>query len=154
MDAEFPSLTAEQWRDVQSFFMRLRGMEGTFTYGDPRFRLPTGNVRGTPTIQVAGQTGHFLRINDFDPNITKAIAAGDFFQIGTRVYQAIEDADSDSGGNVFVDIFPRLRESPAASTPVIFKDTKILWRLSSPDFDWSTNHAGLYSISFEAVEAR
>jgi intracellular sulfur oxidation DsrE/DsrF family protein len=52
-----------------------------------------------------------------------------------------------------LDIWPRLRESPADNAVVVTSNTVGLFRLASNDSEWNVNEATVYGITFAAVEA-
>jgi hypothetical protein len=52
-----------------------------------------------------------------------------------------------------LDIWPRLRESPADNAVVVTTSTVGLFRLASNDTEWSVDEASIYGLTFGAVEA-
>lgn len=141
---------AEPWA---AFLETLKGPFGTFLMGDPWGKAPRGAATGTPLVKGGSQTGETLLTDGWSNSIT-ALKAGDYIQIGQRLYKVKQDASSDGSGNATLEIFPKLRESPADNAPIITSSPKGLFRLADSDvplFDLDTDR--LYDISFTAVEA-
>lgn len=142
---------AEQW---QCFLLQLNGMAGTFYLGDPLHTEPRGNWAGNPLVNGASQTGQVLNLNGFVPGAT--VEPGDHFQVGLRLYKYIgtSTAVADGSGQVSLDIWPRLRESPSNGQSLITFAPKGLFRLASNEYDIFSSHAmEYYEISFSAIEA-
>ena len=140
-----------------SFLVALRGSYGTFLIGDPAARSPQGSIAGTPVVDGAGQSGHTLALRGFTSSATDVLKAGDYIQIGTglssRLYKVLVDVDADSSGDAVVDIWPRLRTSPADGTSIITTNTVGLFRMSSNTTPIEIRYPALYSGSFSAQEA-
>jgi hypothetical protein len=142
---------AEPW---VGFLESLKGPVGTFLMGDPWGKNPRGTATGTPLVNGGSQTGETLLTKGWTINITGILKAGDYIQIGQRLYKVKQDANSDGSGNATLEIRPRLRESPANNTSIITASPKGLFRLNSvevPLFDLDIER--IYSIAFTAVEA-
>lgn len=142
---------AEPW---VGFLEALKGPVGTFLMGDPWGKNPRGTATGTPLVKGASQTGETLLTDGWTINITGILKAGDYIQIGQRLYKVKQDANSNGSGDATLEIGPRLRESPADNAPIITASPKGLFRLNSvevPLFDLDRER--LYSVSFTAVEA-
>lgn len=142
---------AELWN---SFLVSLNGIVGTFLIGHPLSILPRGVATGTPRVNGANQTGKILITDGWNTSVTNILKKGDFIQIGNRLYQVLNDVNSDVSGNCTLDIWPRLRESPADNESIVTISPKGLFRLI---FNENIIHycdvTNLYSISFEAEEA-
>lgn len=142
--------------DWQAFLLSLGGLFGTFYLGDPLGRTAQGTVDGTPLVDGAAQTGKTLDTKGWTPG-DGVLLAGDYIQIGSgttqRLYQVLVDVDTDSGGLATLDIWPRLRESPADSAAITISDTKGVFRLRKNLNSWDMNVAEYYGFSFDAVEA-
>ena len=142
---------AEEWIGMLT---SLRGRWGTFLIGDPAGAAPRGTWAGTPLVSGAGQTGETLAVDGFSGGATAK--RGDYVQIGTggsaRLYKVLADATA-AGGAMTLDIWPRLRESPADNAVVVTTSTVGLFRLASNDTEWSVDEASIYGLTFAAVEA-
>lgn len=142
---------AEQW---MCFLLQLNGTAGSFMLGDPLQTAPRGNWSGAPVVNGSGQKGNSINIRGLIPGAT--IAPGDCFQIGNRLYKYIcmNTVAADGSGQATLDIFPRLRESPADGTGIIAIAPKGLFRLSSNDTEiYSSHQMEYYEVGISAVEA-
>jgi hypothetical protein len=146
--AEMERPAAEEWIAALA---SLRGAWGTFRLADPGGATPRGTWAGTPLVKGAGQTGETLLVDGFSAGAT--IKAGDYFQIGDRLYKVLVDA-TESSGEITIDIWPRLRESPADNAVITTSSAKGLFRLASNTQGWALQGSGLrYTLAFGAVEA-
>lgn len=155
LSIDLPPLTQDQARQFIAFGLALDGMRGTFTFGDPLRTSPVGTA-ATPSygrVATANMTGKVLPTTGWTASQAILFEAGDYIQIGNRLYIVVKRASSDLAGNASLYIFPRLRESPALNTPVITSNTTGIWRLADSNFDWSFSASRMYSIKFAAVEA-
>lgn len=142
---------AEEWH---SFLLKLNGRQGTFLMGDPLGVLPQGVATGTPLVNGASQTGQSLITDGWNPSVTNILKAGDYIQISNRLYKVINSVDSDGSGNATLDIFPRLRESPANNEAINTVGTRGLFRLvSATNSIINSDEQQVFSISFQAEEA-
>jgi hypothetical protein len=130
---------AQQWA---AFLLALKGRFGTFTMGYAGVTAPLGVATGTPLVNGAGQSGEALA--------TK----GDLLQVGSFLYSVLLDANSNVSGLVTLDIWPRLRASPADNAPITVANPTGLWRRASNEQSWVMEPGLLYSgFSFQVVEA-
>lgn len=144
---------AEEWI---AFLLKLNGPQGNFLMGDPLGYTPRGIATGTPRVNGANQTGQELITDGWTSSQTGILKAGDYLQIGYRLYKNLQDVNSDGSGNATLDIWPALRESPADDATIVTASTKGLFRLSSTRFPVASlsghQTAPIYSMSFSAVE--
>lgn len=107
-------------------------------------------------VNGASQTGKTLAVSLNLPPQT-ILKAGDYVETGTgtarRMYKTLTDTVTDGSGNATLDIFPRLRESPAANQNIYWNDTQGTFRLSSNQNSFDIDEALIYGIQFQAVEA-
>lgn len=154
-DLTLPPMRRDQAEEWLAALLSLRGRRGTFLLGDPDARQPRGTWAGTPVVAGAGQTGLELTIDGLSDGAT--IKAGDYFQLGSgassRLYKVLADVTADSSGEVTLDIWPRLRESPANDAEITVNNPVGVFRLASNAVEWDADHASIYGISFSAVEA-
>jgi len=106
-----------------AFICKQKNQYDTFTF-TPAIFAPNGFAAGTPLVNGASQTGGTISIKGFSPNITGIMKAGDFLKFANRdkVYMVTADGNSDGSGNVTLDIFPDLFQSPAADSAVTITD--------------------------------
>lgn len=153
LEVSLASLVREDAAPWIGFLTALRGKLGTFMFGDINCATPLGDAGGTPLVKGANQTGHILETDGWTHSMTGIMKAGDYFQIGQRLYMVVKDSDSDSSGNATLDIWPALRSSPADNAPIITENAKGLFKLTdstTPIYTIGPNKA--YQIGFSAVE--
>lgn len=141
-----------------SFFLKLNGREGTFLFGPPAAGTPRGTPTGTPLVDGAGQTGKSLDTKGWTNGSTGNLLEGDYIQIGTgstsRLYKILTaSVDADGSGLATIDIWPRLRESPADGATIVTTDAVGLFRLANNTMPWNLQGVSIYEASFDAVEA-
>jgi len=124
----------------------LCGQYGTMLLGDPAGATPQGTVSGSPVVDGASQGGFELNIRA----MTGSFAAGDYIQIGSRLYKILKDV---SGAACTLDIWPRLRESPADGAAIIYTDARGLFRLQKAESPFTYVSPKLASIQFSVIEA-
>lgn len=134
-------------------FLQLNGRFGTFRLGDASAKTPRGVATGTPLVNGAVQTGQVLVTDGWTISTTGILKQGDYIQIGDRLHKVMLDVNSDSLGNATLDIWPRLRASPADNAPIITSNTTGLFRRVSNEMPWDISPGIRYGISFSAVEA-
>ena len=138
---------AEEWIAALG---SLYGQYGTMLLGDPSGQTARGTISGSPTVNGASQTGTTLTVNA----ITGTLLAGDYIQLGTgstsRLHKVLEDVAS---GGTSIEIFPRLRESPANAAAISYSSTKGLFRLAKSTSPFTYVSPKLASITFDVVEA-
>lgn len=147
--------TAEDWL---SWLVALNGMEGTFLMGVAGCSTPRGAIGGTPLVAGAGQSGNTLQIDGCTPLVMNWLKAGDYIQLGsgldTHLHKNLNNASTDSGGFVTLDLWPRLRASPADNDPVVVSGANGLWRLAGNEMPFSLAPGVLVSVdSIEVIEA-
>jgi hypothetical protein len=151
---ELPPMREVQARAWMGALLSLRGLYGTFFFGDPLWKAPLGSWAGAPVINGAGQTGAVLNLTGFTAgSIGKA---GDWLQLGSgtssRLHMVTQDFIADGSGNAAIDIFPSLRSSPLSGAAVVTQSPQGIFRLASPDVG-RTWEPFRFGIAFEVVEA-
>ena len=129
----------------QAFLARLRGMENTFTLGDPLMKYSTD-----PDVQISQQNIKDTEVTMLN-NSTFDIDAGSHFSVGGHLYVLGEGVPSYSGGQV-VDISPPLKTTVNANTALDFQEPVGTWRMATNNVDWSISTAGFYSYTFSCIE--
>lgn len=153
-DVTLPAMERAEAEKWAGFILALNGPEGTFLLGDPLGALPKGAASGVPLINGGSQTGNSLVTDGWTPSVTGILKAGDYLQIGTYLYRVMQDVDSDSGGNATVDIYPRLRVSPANNDTILTVSCKGTFRLiASSNPMPSSDENQVYDFGFQAIEA-
>lgn len=145
---------AEQWI---AFFLSLNGRLGTFLLYDPAGSEARGSLVGAPAVDGGSQTGKELNTKGWTPSASGVLLAGDYFSLGTgvltRLYKVLKDVNADGSGLATLDIWPRLRESPADSAVMTFSQAKGTFRVSENVTRWDVGTAQFYGLGFTAEEA-
>jgi hypothetical protein len=156
-DVTLPPMKPDPAEDVVAFLLSLNGMEGTFLMPDLGYRAPRGSALGAPLVNGAGQTGKTLVTDNWNVSITNLLKPGDEFQLGTasvsRLYKVTAPVNSNGSGQATIEIWPRLRESPADNAVIWTESPKSVWRLMSNDSEWSVGVARIYGLRFSCREA-
>jgi len=156
MSFDLPPLTEAEWREWTGWLAALRGVRGTFLWGDPARTSPQGAGGGTPVVNGAAQTGLVLATDGW-PVSTLVLKRGDYFQLGngsaTRLHMVTADATTDSGGAVDLDIWPRLRESPADGALLTIDNPVGQWQLATNQNAWRHIEARQVNLSLDFKEA-
>jgi hypothetical protein len=146
---DLPTMTRAQAEIWIAWLLALNGRSGSFLFGDPAGTAPLGNAGGSPIVNGAGQTGKTLTIS----GLTGTLKAGDYFHIGSGLTQRLYKNLTDQGpGGVTLDIFPRLRESPANAAPLVLTNAQGAFALADNTTSWSIDNAKLYGLTFHAME--
>lgn len=155
LDVSLPPMKRANAAAWHAFLTALNGREGTFVMGDLVGANPRGTWSGTPLVNGSSQTGKTLNVDGVSAGATAL--AGDWFQLGsgstTRLHQVVQDATANGSGQLVLEIWPRLRASPADNAPLTITSAKGIWRLASNTREWSIGLAQIYGIRFAAVEA-
>ncbi len=69
-----------------------------------------------------------------------------------RLHQIVQDVDSDGSGNATLDIWPRLRVSPADNDPIVVAGCQGVFRLASNQMPVNIDEAKFHESSFTALE--
>ena len=156
LDVTLPRMrraTAAAWT---GWLTSLKGKVGSFLWGDHDARVPLGAPTGQPVVDGGLQSGQTVVTRGWVPNSPGILAAGDYIQIGSggsaRLYMVLSPADADGVGAATLDIFPRLRDQPPDSTPIITSYTVGRFKLTTNRPYWDADQASIYGISFSAIE--
>lgn len=154
LDISLPNLSRDDAAEWWSFLASLRGQFGTFMAGDPIASTPRGVATGTPVTGVAAPGDDELEIKGMTPSTGNIWRAGDYIQVGVRLYMILGSHTSNGSGSNTVPVFPTIREAIADSTAIITTNPKGLFRLTDPTVTWGVDERKTYDISFSAIEAR
>jgi hypothetical protein len=121
----------------------LAAQRGTFYFQDYANPTNRGGVTGTLTVTTATANATTLTFG----GATGSFALGDWLQISTSLYKVVQVNSSSS-----VDVFPVLRSSYAASTPITYANAKGVFRLASGLTEWSIDLASIYGMNFSIIE--
>lgn len=130
----------------QAFLASLRGITGTFTFGDPLMTYTTA-----PTVKVAQAepqgNDHLLLENTGVVNMK----AGSHFALGGNLYILLEDINAGHTGDR--EIMPNTKDGTTINTFLDVDSPVGTWRMSTNDLGWNISTAGMYSYTFSCVEA-
>ncbi len=104
-----------------------------------------------PLVNGASETGTTLASDGWKASST-VLLAGDYFQVGSQYFMAVEDATSDSGGAAELNFRPAMRASPADNAKIIILNPALVARLQLADSFWEIDHTGMGSFSFAFEE--
>ena len=138
-----------------SFILMCRGRRGTFLLGDWDARVPRGTARAAQ-VSGGGQTGNTLVLKGLGAGNT--LLPGDYVQLGSggdsRLHMIVGSGNFANGGGVAsFEIEPRIKVSPADSSTVTLVNPKGVFRLSSNETGWDSDHVGIFGITFSCTEA-
>jgi hypothetical protein len=160
IEANLPPMLMAQAEQWISFFGSMFGKLGTFLMGDYARPTPQGPMSGAPVSSgVNPSQANVLNIRSATPSVTNWGVAGDYIQLTAsgapqRMYKLLQNASSDGGGNVTLQIFPNLRENVPDGTAIITANCKGTFRLQENTFKWRVDKDKAYWISFKAKEAK
>lgn len=153
--ASLPPMDITQAREWFGFLVSLRGGVGSFLAGDPDQTTPGGTGNGTPLVNGASQTGLTLVTDGWAFSET-VLVRGDWFQLGSggsaRLHMVTADATSDGSGNATLDIWPRLRSSPANNDPLTINGAQGRFRLRASSASRLSDLAK-FGVDIDAIEA-
>jgi hypothetical protein len=154
-DVQLPPMARADAEDVLAAFLSLRGKYGTFLLAAPN-ATARGAGGGTPVVDGASQTGHTLAVRGGPLSTTGWLKAGDWLQLGsgstTRLHKVVADAATDGTGDATLDIWPRLRSSPADGATVTIASCKGLFQLADNRVEYDIEPAMIYGYSFACRE--
>jgi len=149
-----PRNVAEEWR---AWLAALMGPAGTFLMGDPLGVNPRGSAGGTPMIRVESQSGNLVDIYAAEVSVNSWLVPGDYMQIGDTLtahfHRVLNIVTTNASGAAVVDIWPRLRGSPASGSAISVQSTVGIWRLIPGSESETLVTPNNIRLSFSAVEA-
>ncbi len=136
-----------------------QGMFNVFQFGDPLGRAPAGVATGTPLVDGTVGGGNAVGTNilytkGWTASIAAQLLAGDYLQIGYRLYQVTAQGNSDGAGKIALSIWPSLRETPADAAPVTLANAVGVFRLAANKRQWHAANDRLAQISLSLIEVR
>ncbi|WP_420239214.1 hypothetical protein ACOBR2_06425 [Telmatobacter bradus] len=150
----FNKMDRRSYSAWSAFLLACRGGVNTFLLGDPKARYPLGSALGTPTVNGA-QTGYSLVTAGWQASQQCLFFAGDYIQIGNRLYRITANVASDSTGAATLPIWPNLRaDNQVDALPIITRDCKGLFKLKPTATTGSVTTDALWGIgALEIIEA-
>lgn len=158
-DVSLPPMKDADAQEWIAFLLKLNGKMGTFLMGDPAKATPSGSAAstpGSPQVDGAGQTGHYLNIKGMPNSATNYLKTGDYIQLGTttdtRLYKLLEPLSSDGSGKGTATVWPRVRVAPSDSQPITVSNCVGLFSLAENNSGWDEEPGTIYTVSFSAEE--
>lgn len=130
----------------QAFLASLRGIVGTFTFGDPLMKYTTA-----PTVKVTQQEpkgNNHLRLENTG---VVNLKAGSHFALGGNLYVLLEDINAGDTGDR--EIMPTTKDITLINTFLDVDSPVGSWRMATNDLGWNISTAGMYSFTFSCIEA-
>ena len=155
-----PPMTLAEAALWRAFLLRCRGRTNTFQLCDQLNATPCGNSEGSNPATAASASGvnqpglQALTTYGWTPGTYGVIAAGDYLQVGYRLYQCLVGQDADNSGSCLIPVWPSLREAPPAGTPVQLVQPCGIFRLAEDTVSWTHDYSRRPSLSFTAIEFR
>lgn len=154
-EIQLPPMQRDDAEDVLGAFLSLRGAEGTMLLPAPNPAI-RGAGGGTPVVDGAGQTGLELAVRGGPLSATNWLKAGDWIQLGsgssTRLHKVLVAASTDGTGDCTLDIWPRLRSSPADGATITLANCKGVFELSSNAQEYTIEAGMKYGYAFACRE--
>ena len=144
--------------EVIAFLLSLNGRQGSFLVPPPGYSAGArGALGGTPLVNGASQSGKTLATDGWTAGVANVLKAGDWIQLGSgassRLYKLVQAASADGSGQASLEIWPRLKETPADNDPITVVNPKGCFRLAEAPTNWDIGEAMIYGVSFRAREA-
>lgn len=155
-EVSLPPMTRAQAEPWVALLASLNGREGSFLLGDTANLAPRGAGTGTPLVNGASQAGAALVTDGWTAGVTGILKAGDWLQLGSgssaRLYKVLADVNSNGSGQATLDIWPKLRSSPADNAAITISSPMGRFMLAD-DIDWTIDEQKIYAgFGFQAVE--
>jgi len=162
-EVTLPPLKYDQARDWEAFFAELRGTVGTFKMYNPLNSEPRGTANDATLLNTGvniPQSGDHYIILTQNSLGSSTLKKGDYISVKyndeadrPHLHMVVEDATITNGSDTTVYIQPQLRANGTAGSFVDVTNPMGIWRLTTPDINWSINSAGFYGFTFACVEA-
>lgn len=149
----FSDIVGTRRQLLETTVMALNGMAGRVRLWDFGARLVGSPqpVLGAPVVSTAGQIGVFLSTRGWTPD-SVVLRLGDWIAVNGELKRVRADVMSDSVGQALLPIFPMLRTSPPAGTPLDVSRPCGVFRLSGDDQGKFSRKPGLFVQSSVSIE--
>lgn len=130
-----PVMSARDGKRWEAKLLELNGRANTFRLFDALVMSPQGVASGSPVF--VSSSGTSVTLDGFVANTLGQLLAGDWFQIGEKLYRVMTDADSDATGRVTFTTWPEVPSTLAPQTAVEVQCPTGEFRLvESPETNW------------------
>lgn len=150
---KLPPMSLARAKEWQAWALKLNGTEGTFYLRDSVGAALRGAATGAGLVKGAGQLGATLNTDGWANSVAGLFMAGDWVQLGTRLYTVLETVNSDGAGNASLTLWPKIRTSPADNYVILYGTAaKGVFRLTGfPEFAWEVSRL-MEGFEFTAKE--
>lgn len=141
-----------------AWLVKLRGVVGSFTMGDPVYTSPRGSWNGaSPLFNGAHSAGaRTIAIDGLANGATGKEM--DMLQVSSgstaRLHMVVADFTANGSGEANVEIWPALRADVANNAAITLASPKGVWKLASNSREWSIERAQVYGLRFACIEDR
>jgi len=160
MQASMPPMPRVQGEQWVSWLLALMGEWGTTLFGDYLCATPQGPMSGTPVVNGSNASGlNVLNLRGCTASVVNWAFAGDYLQVTAgigqpqRLYKILQNASSNSSGDVTLEIYPNIREALTDGTAIVTTNTQGTFRLTKNSQSWKIDENKIYTISFQLEEA-
>lgn len=147
----FDNLSGSQRAEMQAFLVKLNGQEHRFRVHDHSY-VRRGVGFGALTINGADQGGVNLVCLTTGLNIVGYVKAGDYVSFNNELHMVTTDADSDTSGNITIQIAPPIRKPTINAGTVDYTSPVSGVFMLSSNSGWNTDVNLLSSFGIDAVE--
>lgn len=139
-------------RALRGFLAALNGRTNRF-YMIPPDLDQQGTAGDTGIVNGAGQSGTTLNTAGWATSQPLLFAAGDYFEVNGELKIITEDISSDGAGEATLKFAPKLRTSPANSSPIETEEPRALMMLENDQqAAWQVSAPVVYAVSLACVE--
>ena len=145
LQMEFANKHGERRGELMSLIAKLRGQANRV-----RIKVPDdpalGDLRGTPLVNGASQTGNALVIDGCQASVVW-IKEGTYFSVEVNgeheLKMATADASTNGSGQTTLTFEPRLRASPANNAPIFVRNATVedpegVFVMAEPSAGWDS----------------
>jgi hypothetical protein len=151
-EVDFDPLYRDEAAPWIAFLSSLRGVYGSFYWGDTLFSTPLGTAAGAPRVNGAGQIGFSVATENWTAGAT--LKAGDMFSIDNKLYRNLTDVTANGSGQATLDIWPSLRGHADHASITTTNPTGIFRLAENAIITQNAGRNAVWEISFTAIEVR
>lgn len=152
---QMPPLQQEKAQEIFAFLTKQKGSFLDFTIEAPLNNLGAGKLQTDILVNAVHSAGDAsIDLDGFDASQTGSLKSGDLIKFAnhSKVYMVRGDVNSNSSGEVSINISPNLITSLADNEAVTVNKPEFTVYLESNEIMYSTDASGFYSISFDVRE--
>ncbi|PCJ17487.1 MAG: hypothetical protein COB02_13790 [Candidatus Cloacimonadota bacterium] len=146
-------LNREKAQKLESNFLKLNGVVGTFLFAFKDSKQSLGTVSGSPLVGGFSNGNKTVSTNGWTPSQT-VLKSGDWISFSNHeLKRVVDDVVSDVSGNATINFEPAMRKLIGASTAILVNPAKGIFRLTESNDQISIDTFSHYSYSFTIREA-